>query len=456
MVSVASYKNDMSPPLREMAINSAPLQLGSNCELKENPKTGIFHLDAPDGALENQAASKLALDQPNIPGTTLNFEGIDFPGVVCNCAPPDPDGAVGLNQYVNEVNEGLQVFNKSTGASEFGPIAISSLWTGFGGVCEFNGHGDGIILYDHFANRWVVSQFAGTGNPSDECVAVSTSADATGSYYRYGFHLGTNYFDYPKLGVWPDAYYMSMNVFNAAGTTFLGPQPFALDRNNMLLGNPATFVSPVGPLGGAIGPILPLDIDGPTLPASGAPETFVGFPAAGNYVIYHFHVDFGNPPASTWTTFATPAAALFTQLCSTGSNTRACVPQSGVTTSTSGLDGIGDRLMHRAAYRNFGDHESVVTTYGVCATGACGAAGTGSGTSGVRWIELRNPTSGPVTVFQESTYQPDTTWRWLGSAAMDNAGDIAVGFSASSSTIFPQIRYAGRLSTDTDQHLGPG
>src|SRR5262249_35499076 len=158
--------------------------------------------------------------------------------------------------------------------------------------------------------------------------------------------------------------------------------------------------------------------------------------------IYHFHVDFATPANSTWTTFATPLAAAFTQLCPTGRN---CVPQLGVTTSTSGLDGIGDRFIHRAAYRNFGDHESVVTTYAVCATGTC-AAGTGTGTAGVRWIELQNVTSGPVTVAQESTYQPDSVWRWLGSAAMDNGGDIAVGFSASSASINPQIRYAGRLS----------
>src|SRR5262249_47430894 len=159
-----------------------------------------------------------------------------------------------------------------------------------------------------------------------------------------------------------------------------------------------TFVSPIGPMGASIGPILPLDIDGPTLPTSGAPETFVGFPAAGAYTIYHFHVDFSTPANTTWTTFATPAAAAFTPLCSPGTNNgRACVPQSGVTVSVSGLDGIGARLMNRAAYRNFGDHESVVTSYAVCATGACGTAGAGGGPSGVRWIELRNPTAGPVT-----------------------------------------------------------
>ena len=451
-MSVRSYKNDIAPPLRQIEITPPVFQLKVNCDLKENPKTGIFHLDAPDRAVQDKTASMLALQSPNIPATTLNFEGIDFPGVVCNCAPPDPNGAVGLTQYVNEVNEGIQVFNKSTGVSQLGPIAISSIWRGFGGVCEFNGDGDGIVLYDHFANRWVISQFAGTSVPTDECIAVSTSPDATGSYYRYGFHLGTNYFDYPKLAVWPDAYYMSMNIFNSTGTTFLGPQPFALDRTNMLVGNPATFVSPVGPLGGTTGPMLPADIDGPTLPASGAPETFLGFPTAGTYTVYHFHVDFNTPANSTWTTFATPVAAPFTQLCATGRN---CVPQLGVTTTVSGLDGIGDRFIHRAAYRNFGAHESVVTTYAVCATGTC-AAGTGMGTAGVRWIELQNVTSGPVTVAQESTYQPDTTWRWLGSAAMDNGGDIAVGFSASSATINPQIRYAGRLATDPINTLAQG
>jgi len=124
---------------------------------------------------------------------------------------------------------------------------------------------------DHLANRWLISQFAGSGSGvTDECVAISTTSDATGSYYRYGFHLGTNFFDYPHLSVWPDAYYMSMNVFNASGTTYLGPQPFAFDRAKMLAWQAATFVSPVGPLGGSIDPFLPADFDGSTLPPTGA------------------------------------------------------------------------------------------------------------------------------------------------------------------------------------------
>jgi hypothetical protein len=276
--------------------------------------------------------------------------------------------------------------------------------------------------------------------PTDECVAVSTSSDATGSYNRYGFHLGTNFFDYPHLSVWPDGYYMSMNVYNSTGTIFLGPEPFAFDRTRMLAGQSATVISPVGPMGSTVDPFLPADLDGSTLPPAGAPNSFVAFPGHGAYTTYHFHVDFGTPGNSTWTTFATPSAAGFTQLCPT---TRNCVPQAG---TSAGLDAIADRLMFRLAYRNFGSFESVVGNYTVSS----------SGVAGVRWFELRNVTSGPESVFQQSTYQPDATWRWMGSAAMDHDGDLAVGFSASSGSINPQIRYAGRLVSDPVNQLAQG
>jgi len=363
---------------------------------------------------------------------------VGYPGVGCNCAPPDTNGAVGATQYVQMVNEGYQVFDKATGNSVLGPNSISSIWSGFGGACQTGGSGDPVVLYDKIANRWIISQFATTGSTiTDECVAVSATSDATGSYYRYGFHLGSNFYDYPHLSVWPDGYYMAMNVFNSAGTAYLGPQAFAFDRAKMLTGQAATFVSPVGPLGSTVDPFLPADLDGATLPPAGAPNTFVGFPGQSsnpNYTTYHFHADFTTPSNSTFTTFANPAAAGYTAVCPTS---RACVPQKGVT-STNNLDGIGDRLMFRLAYRNFGDHESVVGTYSVSS----------GGVAGVRWFELRNVTSGPVTVYQQSTYQPDTTWRWMGSAAMDGRGNLAIGFSASSSSINPQLRYAGRLATD--------
>jgi hypothetical protein len=233
---------------------------------------------------------------------------------------------------------------------------------------------------------------------------------------------------------------LSMNVFNTQGTAFLGPQPFAFDRAAMLAGNPATFVSTGITGGSGEDSYLPADLDGSALPAAGAPATFVEWPGTGSYRIFHFHADFAVPSNTTFTLFASVPAAGFTDLCPT---TRACVPQLN---STSNLDGIGDRLMFRLAYRNFGSFESVVGNFSVLSAGV----------SGIRWFELRNVTAGPVTVFQESTYQPDSTWRWMGSAAQDSQGNLAVGFSASSSSIFPQIRYAGRLASDPLNTLAQG
>jgi hypothetical protein len=435
-----SYKNDVSPPLRDMP--AVPLFKERDREANPNPKVPHVHTDVPDEAVQDKDASINALLSPMVPSPLLSFDGIVFPGVGCNCAPPDTVGEVGQTQYVQMVNEGVQVFNKSTGASVFGPVGIATIWNGFGGVCQSNGNGDPVVMYDQLANRWIISQFAGVSVPTDECIAVSTTNDASGSWFRYGFHLGSNFFDYPHLSVWPDGYYMSMHVFNSAGTAFLGPQPFAFDRSKMLVGQPATFVS-TGVTGGSTeDTYLSADLDGSALPPAGAPATFVSMPFSGTFKVRHFHADFVTTGNTTFTLFASPAAAGFTELCST---TRSCVPQLGQTGSSK-LDGIGDRLMYRLTTRFIGGHESTVGNFTVSS----------GGVAGIRWFELRNVTSGPVTVFQQSTYQPDTTWRWMGSAAMDGSGNIAVGFSASSASINPQIRYAARLAGDPINTLAQG
>ena len=425
------YRHDISPALRTIPpVTGKPKP---QREANPNPSIHPVHNNQTDPVVQGSAF--LAA----MPAPMLNFDGIPFPGVGCFCAPPDTNGEVGLTQYVQIVNEGYQVFNKSTGASVLGPVSIATIWSGFGGVCETAGDGDPVLLYDQLANRWVVTQFAGSGTPTDECIAVSSSSDATGTYNRYAFHLGTNFFDYPHLGVWPDAYYMAMDVYNSTGTARLGPEPFAFDRTAMLAGAPATFIT-TGITGGSTEDLfLPSDLDGKTLPPAGAPNSFVEWPGSGVYKVYHFHVDFGTPNNSTFLLFASPAAAGFTALCP---NTRACVPEP----NGSSLDGIGDRFMFRLAYRNFGDHEALVTNYTVSS----------GGVAGIRWIELRNVTSGPVAVFQESTYQPDTTWRWMGSAAMDGSGNLALGFSAASGSVVPGLRYAGRLANDPLNTLAQG
>jgi uncharacterized repeat protein (TIGR01451 family) len=437
-----SYQNDVSLPLyylpsRHDDDGDMDEDERGKGEAPENPALPNHHRDSADPVVQHTMAASREMPTP-----ILNFDGIVFPGVGCNCAPPDTNGEVGTTQYLQMVNEGFQVFDKATGASVLGPQSISSVWAGFGGVCETSGHGDPVVLFDQIADRWLISQFAGGSIPTDECIAISTSDDATGTWNRYAFHLGSSFFDYPHLGVWPDGYYMSMNVFNSSGTAFLGPQAFAFDRQSMLQGHPATFVTP-GITGGPNEDFfLPADMDGATTPPLGAPNPFVEYPGNNTYRVRQFHADFATPGNSTFTLFGSPAAAGFTSLCV---NNRACVPQLGGTGGNA-IDGIGDRLMFRLAYRNFGDHESLVGNFTVKS----------SNVAGVRWFELRGVTDGPVSVFQESTYQPDTDWRWLGSVAMDSAGNLAVGFSASSATIHPQLRYAGRLSSDPPNQLAQG
>jgi uncharacterized repeat protein (TIGR01451 family) len=427
-----SYRNDRSRPL--WLAPAKPLSHRPEREANANPSPVSRHRDAPDTVRHTEQFA------PNMPSTTLNFDGIAFPGVGCNCAPPDTNGEVGATQYVQIVNQGFQVFNKSTGVSLLGPTDVATVWSGFGGVCETSGFGDPVVVYDQLADRWVISQFAGAVDvATDECVAVSTSNDATGTWNRYGFHLGSDFFDYPKLGVWPDGYYLTMSVFDGSTSDFLGPQPFALDRSAMLAGNPATFLTTTAVRSSSNDLLLPADLDGSTPPPAAAPEPFLMSGQAATWKLWRFHADFATPANSTFTLGGNLTPAAYSALCPAGP----CVPQLG---TSDALDSLGDRGMFRLAYRNFGDHEALVGNQSVLA----------GGVGAIRWYEIGNATSGSPAFTQQSTYQPDTTWRWMGSAAMDHDGNLAIGFSASNAAINPQIRYAGRLAADAANTLARG
>ena len=424
-----SVHSDVSEPVRDLT-GVAPADADEKDHEKDKPLRPLPNmgnaLKQPDGALQGTAGPS----GPATPG--LGFAGVgqgDY-GFSDQYAPPDTNGAVGATQYVQWVNTYFAVFNKATGAIATGfPKAGNSLWAGFGGGCQTNNDGDPIVQYDKLAQRWILTQFSVSTTPYLQCVAVSTSPDATGSYYRYAFSYGTTQFnDYPKLGVWPDGYYVSYNIFNN-GQTFAGSKVCAMDRAKMLVGD-ASATQQCFQLSTAYGGLLPSDLDGTTPPPAGAPNPFLNF-GLNSLNRWQFHVDWANAANSS---FAGPTAipvSSFSAACSGGGT---CIPQPNTTQK---LDSLADRLMYRLAYRNFGDHESLVVNHSVTA-----------GTSvGVRWYEIRNPNGSP-TVFQQGTYAPDATYRWMGSIAMDGSGDIALGYSGSSSTVNPYIAYAGRVPTD--------
>lgn len=428
--------HDVSPPLRTIpteALNAAEaarppreIPLG---RLPAPPLAGRAGV-AGSGAPQSFAASLISATAGwNFDGVGAGFSGPQGAFAVTG-VPPDPNGAAGDTQYVQWVNTSFAVFSKDTGAVVYGPAPGNSLWLGFGGQCEQQNDGDPIVLFDHIARRWVMSQLAvsgGTGNYY-QCVAVSTTSDATGTYNRYAFSMPA-FNDYPKIAVWPDAYYMSFNLFTdgSANANFIGGYACALDRTSMLVGAAATLQC--FQLSSAYGGLLPSDLDGSTPPPAGSPSYFMAIDT-NSLDLWSFHVDFAVPANSTFIGPTVIPVDAYSQAC--GGAT--CISQPGTRQQ---LDSLGDRLMHRLAYRNVGRYETLVATHSV----------DNGGPAAVRWYELRNP-GGTSTVYQQGTYAPDATSRWMGSIAMDAVGNIAVGYSASSSTIFPSVAYTGRLATD--------
>ena len=419
-------QHDVSRPLRDM-IQAAPKQALVMHEAEPVRRiplpAGLAAL--PDDPVRQRTAASIAAFAPVV---GLGFEGLGNGQYKFNVsgAPPDTNGAVGATQYVQWVNTSFAVFNKSTGALISGPTAGNTLWSGFGGGCQDNNDGDPIVLYDKLANRWVFSQFSVSTTPYLQCIAVSTSSDATGTYNRYSFQYN-NFDDYPKMGVWPDGYYETFNMFN--GNNFVGSDACAYDRAAMLNGTAAKQVC--FQQNSSVGGLLPSDLDGTTAPPAGSPN-YMLFYGKNNLNLFKFHADFATSTNSTFTGPTVIPVAAFLPLCN--NNTGTCVPQPG---TTSQLDSLDDRLMYRLAYRNLGTHESLVVNHSVAT----------SSSGGVRWYEIQNPSGSPVLA-QQGTFAPDSNYRWMGSIAMDQVGDIAVGYSISSSSVFPSVAFTGRVPTD--------
>lgn len=440
---------DVSLPLSAIAPSenvSTPRMTRRPGRFPPRPATG-----QQDPLLEVRSAlaSGIKRATPAMPSTLRSFEGLgrNFSGpqgrFSVNGDPPDTNGDIGPNHYVQIVNSSLAVFDRS-GTVLYGPVQINTLWHNFGGSCETSTDGDPIVKYDKRADRWIVTQFSVTAPPYLECIAVSTTSDPTGSYYRYAYSFPyVN--DYPKLGIWPDGYYFTFNMFDA-NDNLIGGEVCVFNRTAMLTGAAAAKQC-FGPDANWYG-MLPADLDGPVNPPAGSPSFVLSLdPYSTNSLnLWKLHTDWVTPTNSAFVGPSSIAVASYTGLCTSARDGSTCVPQQGTTTL---LDGLGDRLMYRLAYRNMGTYEAIVANHSVARSGI----GTGSGA--VRWYEIRSPASTPI-LYQQGTFAPDFTSRWMGSVAMDGSGNIAIGYSVSSYFMYPSISFTGRLSTDPLSTLPQG
>jgi hypothetical protein len=357
--------------------------------------------------------------------TIRNFEGISATGMV----PPDTYGEASPSCYFQVVNTSFAIYNKS-GIKIFGPISNSVVWDG---MPNNNNDGDAVVLWDETANRWLFSQFSLPNYPNGpfyQNIAISQTADPTGSWYRYQYSFSLMP-DYPKFGVWPDGYYMSSNNFNLTGGGWTSGGAYGYDRAAMLAGiSTATRISftlSKNIIGYST--MLPSDCDG-TFPPAGTPNYYTYIRTGGPYLrIYEFHADFATPANSTFGNYTELPVNAITLL------------QNGITQKGTNvkLENLGDRLMYRLQYRVFNGYSAMVLNHTVDA---------GSNRAGIRWYELRK-SSGNWSIYQQSTYAPtDNNSRWTASIALDTAGTIALGYSIAGSNLYPGIRYTGRLKTD--------
>lgn len=467
-VVVHAAKVDLSPPLRDLPAHVPNLEpvreinpLGSIS--RPAPETG--RAMAPDPVVQDFFT--LPESVSTTPAPSQNFEGMNNTfGVL----PPDTTGHVGPNHFIQAVNLGFAVYSKSGVIAAGFPKLINTIWAGFGGSCQTHNDGDPVVLHDQLADRWLISQFAVTYPGTDfwQCIAISQTADPTGSWYRYAFQWTTGaphkLNDYPHFGVWPDGYYMTVNQFNGNGTGWAGAGVAVFERDQMLIGGAADMIKfDIGLQTLNYGGMLPADLDGTILPQVGTPAFAAEWDNAGwigdpvdTLRIWEIVPDFAVPANSTFGTnpaydanaLLTPADAAWV-FCGVGSPaSRRCIPQPGGAVSNN-LDAIGDgRLMYRMPYRNFNSHDSMLVLHTVDADGDDTTAGVLH--AAPRWMEIRGLAAGTPSIFQQGTYAPDSKHRWMPSIAMDKAGNIGLGYSLAeaASTTYASVAYTSRVDTD--------
>ncbi len=381
----------------------------------------------------------------NMPAPSKSFEGL-YLSAWGSGWPPDPNGDVGPDHYVQTVNTSVGVFTKA--GALLSAVTFDTLFDGTGTPCDYHNQGDPVVIYDHLADRWVVSDMGGLSRqtgPSYECIAVSKTSDpVAGGWWFYALQVDATLLnDYPKLALWPDGYYLTTNLFSGSGS-MVSNRLWALNRDAMLNGQPFTpLYFELDCQYFCYSTVLPGNLKG-TRPPAGAPAIFGAIFEPNRFDLWRLHPDWTNLLQSTIDGPEMLGVANFVMPCF-AANVFACVPELG----GESVDGLGDRLMMQLQYRNIGGTQSLWATHTV-------ADGNGVGIpTGVRWYEIRDPNGNP-SVYQQGTWQPDSKYRWMPSLAVDRSGNMAIGYSVSSSTQYPAIRYAGRLVTDPRGILGRG
>ncbi|MGH2953596.1 MAG: thrombospondin type 3 repeat-containing protein [Solirubrobacterales bacterium] len=424
----------LSKPVRDLRARDRLRNSGTTARPRVNPladepdkgRRGTWNRgEVPTDPLA--AASRAATGRT--PAPDLVFDGTANPFACGGCSPPDTIGDVGPNHYIQMVNATkVAIYNKA-GGLHVPAFDLGDLWPS--GPCTANA-GDPVVVYDELADRWLLSQFA---DPNHLCFAISQAADPTGAYHLFTFDVG-QFPDYFKVGVWPSGYFVSANE-----STYTA---YAFDRTKMLAGDAtASGVK----FAGEDNFLLPADVDGTTPPADpgGLFYTFKDSashdpPGAGDpdrIELFQLTPDFTTPLDSTFDLIETIPIASFTYTVCGFFNLN-CIRQQG---TTQRVDAVSEWPMHRFAYRGFPGQEVLLGNFTV-------DTGTTQEGAGIRWFELRNTGSG-WNLFQEGTHDPnDGHDRFMGSIAMDSDGNIALGYSVSSSTLNPSIRYATRAPAD--------
>jgi len=424
-VSTAAFFR-LSPPLREMIDNAIYVpknEKENKNELEFEPRFNGRPGPDPLSILQRNHRSPVAEPLNGI----VNFDGVDN---IDGVAPPDTQGDVSPNHYMQCVNNHTAIYDRD-GNVVVNPFPTSDFWQGT--PYDDRNDGDAVILWDEDAQRWLVTQFYVPDNGDQYLlIAVSQTDDPTGQYYQYAFQY--QYMpDYPKWAIWPDAYYMGANAFDQTDNyRYKGTYVSAFERDKILAGDANAQVVTFGE-DPNLWSIFPADAD--VFPADGTDCPFISDEVAntnGNdeVYIYNFHVDWNDTNNSSFQHEITLNVADYGLF-----NTDTEVPQQDVNQE---LDLLHSRIMYRPYYRHFNDHESLCMVRTV----------NDNGVSAIRWYEFRDSGNG-WEIHQQGTYNPgDRLWRWMPSIAMNQNGDIAIAYSVSSDNIHPSIRATGRYAND--------